>query len=111
MRFSPCNCQIEETNEVHETPQSYKETFKTFELVFVFEPENPRSKSTARRLILMLEILWNKASRIRNAMLATKPTKPNKEPKLHAELSLLYKHFPLCHPFADIHPNTTTEQI
>ena len=59
----------------------------------------------------MLEILWNKASRIRNAMLATKPTKPNKEPKLHAELSLLYKHFPLCHPFADIHPNTTTEQI
>ena len=52
-------------------------------------PENPRSKATTRRLILMLERFWNNASKIRKAILAKNPINPSPEPNLHALLSLL----------------------
>lgn len=43
-------------------------------------------------------------------MLAKNPMSPRADPNRHALLSLLYKHFSLYHPFADMHPKTMTEQ-
>lgn len=67
------------------------------------------SARTARLRTLMLEILLNITSVIKSPKLPKKAITPIPVPKLHAFISLLYRHLSSSHPSDPIHPKTTIE--